>query len=146
MCSSDLRGGGGNRKEYEMLGEATLTLRLGHQFHFSGWGVFGGKAPRPMQVWLNYGSDRQEALKPLHTIRLNPGDRFMIEMAGGGGYGSPLERDPKAVLRHVRRGYVSREAAEHEYGVVLDSARASVDMELTAELRNRLQSAQKAAA
>jgi N-methylhydantoinase B len=130
------RGGVGNRKEYEMLGEATLTLRLGHQFHFSGWGVYGGKAPRPMQVWLNYGTDRQEAMKPLHTIQLKPGDRFMIEMAGGGGYGPPFERDPESVLRDVRRGYVSREAAEREYGVAIDAAKKSVDMDRTRFLRS----------
>jgi N-methylhydantoinase B len=39
---------------------------------------------------------------------------------GGGGYGSPLERDMKRVERDVHLGYVTREAARDIYGVVLD--------------------------
>lgn len=39
---------------------------------------------------------------------------------GGGGLGDPLKRDPGAVAREVRSGWLSREAAENAYGVVLD--------------------------
>ncbi len=39
--------------------------------------------------------------------------------AGGGGYGDPLDRDPQAVLYDVLEGWVSAEAAEGVYGVVL---------------------------
>ena len=38
-------------------------------------------------------------------------------MPGGGGMGSPRGRDPDAVRRDVRLGYVSREAALRDYGV-----------------------------
>jgi len=38
-------------------------------------------------------------------------------MPGGGGMGAAAERDPAAVKRDVRMGYVSAEAAEREYGV-----------------------------
>jgi N-methylhydantoinase B len=45
----------------------------------------------------------------------------LVETAlpGGGGYGNPFERDPAAVLRDVVDGYVSIEAAERDYGVVI---------------------------
>ena len=36
---------------------------------------------------------------------------------GGGGYGPPLEREPDAIRRDVLEGYVSREAAQRDYGV-----------------------------
>ncbi len=39
---------------------------------------------------------------------------------GGGGFGNPLKRDSTKVAEDVREGYVSREAAEKLYGVVLD--------------------------
>ena len=42
-----------------------------------------------------------------------------MELPGGGGFGSPLERDPRAVLRDVVEGKVSIEAAEREYGVMI---------------------------
>jgi N-methylhydantoinase B len=46
-----------------------------------------------------------------------PGDRLLVEMPGGGGMGRAQERDPDAVRRDVRLGYVSREAARREYGI-----------------------------
>jgi N-methylhydantoinase B len=42
-----------------------------------------------------------------------------LNLPGGGGYGDPQERDPQAVLRDVIAGYVSIEAAERDYGVVV---------------------------
>jgi N-methylhydantoinase B len=44
-------------------------------------------------------------------------------LPGGGGYGDPFERDPRAVLDDVLNGYVSLEAARREYGVVILSTR-----------------------
>jgi N-methylhydantoinase B len=44
-----------------------------------------------------------------------PGDRLIVEMPGGGGMGHPKERDPAAVRRDVRLGYLSAEAAARDY-------------------------------
>jgi N-methylhydantoinase B len=41
---------------------------------------------------------------------------------GGGGFGNPLNRDVQKVAHDVREGYVSHEAAEKLYGVVLDES------------------------
>ncbi len=60
----------------------------------------------------------------------------MYLTAGGGGYGDPLEREPDQVLRDVAEGYISRNAAREDYGVVLTEDGASVDPAATAELRN----------
>ena len=54
---------------------------------------------------------------------------------GGGGYGDPLKRDPAAVLRDVRDGLVSPEAARREYGVALAKDLAAVDIAATRALR-----------
>jgi N-methylhydantoinase B len=48
-----------------------------------------------------------------------PGDRLVVEMPGGGGMGPACERDPAAVRRDVRLGYLSREAALRDYGMDL---------------------------
>jgi N-methylhydantoinase B len=53
---------------------------------------------------------------------------------GGGGFGSPLERDTELVADDVREGYVSAEVARDVYRVALDS-RGQVDRELTRNLR-----------
>src|SRR5580698_9909701 len=44
------------------------------------------------------------------------GDRVIVAMPGGGGMGSPSERDPEAIRRDIRLGYITEEAAQSEYG------------------------------
>ncbi len=46
-----------------------------------------------------------------------PGERLRFELPGGGGFGDPKERECEKVLRDVRAGLVSPEAAERVYGV-----------------------------
>ena len=46
-----------------------------------------------------------------------PGERLRLELPGGGGFGDPKEREREKVLRDVRDGLVSPEAAEQVYGV-----------------------------
>jgi N-methylhydantoinase B len=55
---------------------------------------------------------------------------------GGGGFGSPFKRDAVAVAHDVREGYVSREAAEKLYGVVLDE-NCEVKPSETQQLRSK---------
>jgi N-methylhydantoinase B len=45
-----------------------------------------------------------------------PGDRVIVSMPGGGGMGAPSERDPAAIRRDIRLGYITEEAARLEYG------------------------------
>ena len=50
-----------------------------------------------------------------------PGDEHLVlEMPGGGGQGVPAERDPKLIETDLRDGLVSREFAEHNYGVLVE--------------------------
>jgi N-methylhydantoinase B len=67
-----------------------------------------------------------------------------IRAPGGGGYGDPLKRDPAAVLRDVRDGLVSPDAARREYGIVLASDLASVDLAATWALRRASEPEQRA--
>ena len=70
------------------------------------------------------------------------GESFLIETAGGGGFWSPLERDPERVLADVQAGYVSVEAARRDYGVVIHQRgrRVELDAKETAQLRKQLPS------
>ncbi len=79
------------------------------------------------------------------------GDRVTIQPAGSGGLGNPSERPPEAVLLDVRNGYVSREAALHDYGVCLvegskarlDGHDLKIDIEKTASKRKTMGSAEE---
>jgi N-methylhydantoinase B len=62
--------------------------------------------------------------------------RLTIFSPGGGGFGNPLERDPASVLRDVRDGVVSREAALSQYGVVIAGDGVSIDQAATVSLRD----------
>jgi N-methylhydantoinase B len=68
---------------------------------------------------------------------LNTGERIRAEAGGGGGWGSPLERDPEAVRDDVLNEIVTREDAAEIYGVALVGERLGlrVDAEATERLR-----------
>jgi N-methylhydantoinase B len=60
-------------------------------------------------------------------------------MAGGGGYGDALERDPALVLDDVIEGKVTRVHAAEAYGVVIaDGPAPCLNVTATAALRARL--------
>ncbi|MGH3281242.1 MAG: hypothetical protein ACRDNW_19205, partial [Trebonia sp.] len=72
-------------------------------------------------------------------VQLHRGDRVRIVSPGGGGYGSPLERDPALVLEDVREGFCAEDAAFAVYGVVLqrNEGRLALDIERTENERRR---------
>jgi N-methylhydantoinase B len=64
------------------------------------------------------------------------GERLLLLLPGGGGYGDPAARDEDAVARDVRAGVVSADDARDIYKVVL-GARGDVDPERTAMARQQ---------
>ena len=62
-------------------------------------------------------------------------DQLMVSYSnGGGGFGDPARRDPEAVARDVREGWISAARAVAVYKVALDDE-GSVDPVATAALR-----------
>ncbi|MDP4157496.1 MAG: hydantoinase B/oxoprolinase family protein, partial [Bacillota bacterium] len=57
---------------------------------------------------------------------------------GGGGYGSPIQRDIENVEEEVLAGMLSIEKAKSEYGVEFDQATGKVNFEATNQLRKQL--------
>jgi N-methylhydantoinase B len=53
----------------------------------------------------------------------------------GGGYGNPLERDPRQVLQDMHDGYISIAEAEQNYAVII-TGDATVDVAATEDLRS----------
>jgi N-methylhydantoinase B len=69
-------------------------------------------------------------------IPIPEGSLLLDYVAGGGGFGDPIDRDPEAVLRDFVRGWVTRDTAERIYGVVLDPDGKTIDAAAT-EARRR---------
>ena len=64
---------------------------------------------------LSLASGTELKAKGFQTIPA--GDRLVVEMPGGGGFGDPKKRDRKKVERDVRLGLVSKEQAKAAYGL-----------------------------
>ncbi len=75
----------------------------------------GGRPGAPGRLGLGSGT----ALRPKGFQVVPGGDRLLVEMPGGGGFGDPLAREPGLVARDVRYGYLAAADAERDYGVVL---------------------------
>lgn len=67
------------------------------------------------------------------SVTIRAGDVLVQWIAGGGGYGDPLLRDPHLVAADVRDGYVTAQTARHTYGVVVTGG--TVDEDATAQAR-----------
>jgi len=104
-------------------------------------GVRGGEAGGATRIF-KAGLDGSKAdLGISIDVTLEPGERLVSHGCGGGGYGSPLNRDSAAVLHQVREGWISREHAGESYGVVLcgPDGDLQIDVEATEALRAELE-------
>jgi N-methylhydantoinase B len=134
------RGGLGVRREYLNLADARFSIRS-MKHVIPPHGMAGGRDGRPGDIWINPASERAKRLPTRYAdYPLKEGDIFCLDTPGGGGYGDPLARPAQCVLADVREGFVSAEAAEREYGVVLTADRGGVDEAATASKREKAKS------
>lgn len=122
----------------------------------SGQGIFGGYPAAPSLLELLEGTTVRDCVKnkqypkdlaelggqrrllPYCEIDLKTDDVLYLRSASGGGYGDPLERDPRLVAEDLRNGAISTGAADEIYGVVLDESGFEPDLTATGALRVRL--------
>jgi N-methylhydantoinase B len=76
---------------------------------------------------------------------MHPGDVFVAQYCGGGGFGDPLTRRPELVAGDVSSAAITLEDARALYGVVLDGS-GSADPQATDELRRQMRADRLAAA
>ena len=124
------RGGVPFRRDYRFREhEGVLQVRSDRRDHRP-FGLYGGSPGAPSENYLN--PDGGGGLLPSKlTMTIKEGDVFRHVLAGAGGWGDPLERDPAAVLRDVRNEFLSAAKAEADYGVVIDTAAWTVDAAAT---------------
>jgi N-methylhydantoinase B len=135
------RGGLALEREWRLLeaGEAHLAIRSDRRDH-PPYGLQGGAPGTPSKNILHH-ANRDEVLRTMISTQLKLGESIYHRMAGGGGYGDPLTRDPAAVARDVKNEKVSIEAAREQYGVVLNEGTREVEAEATESLRRSRRSA-----
>jgi N-methylhydantoinase B len=101
------------------------------------WGLFGGKAGLGPEVIINPGCDSEKRFLKINAFPMKKGDIIRISTGGGGGFGSPLERDPNLVLNDVIDEYVTSEDAFLKYGVVFTKD-LTVDLDATKTQREKM--------
>lgn len=126
------RGGVGVEKRYRFLAPCHVLTK----FDRSGcapWGLRGGDAGAPGFVELVRANGEMERFYKGER-EVGPGDVLRIVSGGGGGYEPAFTRDVAAVASDIALGYITREHAASNYGVILDTAGA-VDVTATARRR-----------
>ncbi len=134
------RGGTPYRRDYRFLEtEGVLQVRA-DRHTFRPYGLYGGYPGEPSMNWFNPDGDSR-VLDSKVTMTITEGDVFRHEVAGAGGWGDPLERDPQAVLKDVRNELIQMQTAADDYGVIIDVANWKVDLDATQEKREALRQA-----
>ncbi|MEY4679898.1 MAG: hypothetical protein RLZZ276_1547 [Pseudomonadota bacterium] len=119
--------------------EGTLQVRSDRRDHRP-FGLYGGSPGAPSSNHLNPDGENRP-LPGKFTMTVRRGDVLRHVLAGAGGWGDPLERDPAAVLKDVRNELLSPARARADYGVVVDVATWSVDAAATARARASIRAA-----
>jgi N-methylhydantoinase B len=136
------RGGCGVAREWEMLDDDVSFTLMAERARVPAVGLLGGRAGATARYTINPdGPDERVLPSKTPQMRLRRGDRFLLQGAGGGGYGPVTERSIERVVDDVLDGYVTVEGARRDYGVVLDR-RGTVDEAATASLRAELHTQQ----
>lgn len=135
--ASKYAGGLAMIRDYRFLErEGALQLRT-DRHRFQPWGLAGGKPGAPSSNFL-ISAEQTRQLASKDYLVLHRGDLLRHTLAGAGGHGDPLDRDPARVAADVADGKVSAERATLDYGVVLDALSKEPDLSATAALRERL--------
>jgi N-methylhydantoinase B len=118
-------------------GRTTIAVQAG-RFIYPPSGIFKGKDGACARFLKN-----STPADPSGLTFCDPGDTIAFVSAGGGGYGDPFERDPKAVERDVQYGYVSIEKAKQDYAVIIDPDNLTLDCEATLQCREQIKANHK---
>ncbi|MCS6968836.1 MAG: hydantoinase B/oxoprolinase family protein [Cytophagales bacterium] len=97
------RGGLGQRFSFKMIGKEPINISiLTEKIRTEAHGLCGGKNGRKGAIRIV----PERWIPPKGLAKLYPGDELILELPGGGGFGDPALRDPKAIERDKQLGYV----------------------------------------
>ncbi|QSR19611.1 hydantoinase B/oxoprolinase family protein [Novosphingobium sp. KA1] len=132
------RGGLGILREYRVLADdvyfGVRSDKVTHPPH----GLDGGLPGAPASnLLVRAGGEEALPAMPTRALTLGTGDLYRHVMAGGGGFGDPLGREPHRVLEDIIDGRITPRHACEAYGVVLEED-GTLDVAGTSTLRARM--------
>lgn len=140
------RGGFGTRRTYEVVASTCELSALAERFVVPPYGLEQGleaqansllvrRRGEPSFKTFTESFDTASPSK-FASLVLKRGDCFAMVTGGGGGYGNPFNRDPRAVLDDVTEGLISPADARITYGVeLIERGEWRIDEQATAVLR-----------
>jgi N-methylhydantoinase B len=132
------RGGFGVIREYRILNsQALVTIQVGRH-DFPPWGVNGGLNGSGNKVVIIRQGEEPREVRRLTAEVFKKGDLISIRTSGGGGWGDPLERDPKLVLEDYKNDLITLDIAANIYRVIIDPINNEINWEKTKEQREKL--------
>jgi N-methylhydantoinase B len=133
------RGGLGIRTRIRALVDGRVNVQGGDGGRLTcpPWGLVGGEPGEVAKTLVKLPGEAEFHAPTSQPLSWPAGTEVLYMTAGGGGWGDPLERAAARVLRDVREGYVSPDAARERYGVEM-TVDGLVDEAATAALRARL--------
>lgn len=136
------RGGLAARRETRLLAASGSYSVQSDRAIVPPYGLEFGRSGAPTRTYLLRGDRRTDFATPGKVAGqdVRSGDILVMEAAGGGGWGDPLDREPERVMADFEDGMISHAAMTDVYGLVLDPSGA-VDAEATATRRRERRSA-----
>jgi 5-oxoprolinase (ATP-hydrolysing)/N-methylhydantoinase B len=120
------RGGLGFQRVLMAVDADITASQCTDRHHIHSWGLFGGgEGANGATLIRRAGSGEwltvQQAYNKVSSskfsnITLHAGDRALVRVSGGGGFGPPTARDPARIQEDVREGFVTEEGARRDYG------------------------------
>lgn len=129
------RGGVGLERSWMLLSSSATLSVLAERTKISPWGLYGGKSGAKGEYYIIKPNGKRMKLKSKCTVKVEKGDIFVVKTPGGGGYGNPMEREPKLVLHDVLNELVPLDAAKKDYGVTIDPVTMKINQKSTQLLR-----------
>jgi N-methylhydantoinase B len=104
------RGGPGGVVEMVVeTAEAAIGNTAGDGVRHGACGILGGADGLPHRYTLCSEGQPPRAIRTKETgLTIRPGDRLVLESGGGGGWGDPAGRDPRAIAEDIEDGFVTR--------------------------------------
>ncbi|WP_102348860.1 hydantoinase B/oxoprolinase family protein [Bacillus sp. Marseille-P3661] len=132
------RGGLGLDVRVRNLVEVQWNLTQGRRRQCPPWGLWGGKEGANSDYLLKLPNEDTWNSVDVYRYTVPKDTEVIVRTPGGGGWGSPLEREVEKVQLDVKEGYISLEKARTDYGVVLNPTDLSVDEKATENLRQNM--------
>ncbi|MGB2763053.1 MAG: hydantoinase B/oxoprolinase family protein [Candidatus Aminicenantaceae bacterium] len=135
--AGQFRGGLAICKEIQALAPILFSAHSDRHL-VSPWGLMGGQDGKRGRFVLNSVQPVSKRIKSkVSGVLIRKGDILRVQTAGGGGFGSPLKREPERVQKDFVQKKISRRHAREIYGVVF-SRTGKIDQPATKLLKKKM--------